>query len=99
MPFQKGQSGNPKGRPRRVVEDAKQSVLTTLFDEAAERDVVKAMIEGAKRRDVAAATWLWDRKYGKVKEKVEHSGGVEHFYVDIGGSDDGSDSNETAKPT
>lgn len=93
MPFKKGQSGNPKGRPKRIIEDAQQSVLMELFDETAERDVVKAMLEGAKRRDVAAATWLWDRKYGKVKDKVEHSGGVEHFVVDIGGND--SDGDET----
>lgn len=80
MPFEKGQSGNPKGRPPKVVEDAQRSVLLRLFDEKAEEAVVKAMIAKAKSRmdpgAVAAATWLWDRKYGKVKEQVESSGGL-----------------------
>lgn len=76
MAFQKGQSGNPAGRPPKPVEDAKQSVLLRLFDEAAEEGVVKAQIRRAKGGDTTAATWLWDRKYGKVKEQVEQSGGL-----------------------
>ena len=39
------------------------------------------MIANAKRKGVqaapsatSAATWLWDRKYGKVKERTEISG-------------------------
>lgn len=78
--FQPGHAGGP-GRPPKVVEDASRSVLLELFDEKAERDIVANMIANAKRKGVAAApsattaaTWLWDRKYGKVKEKLEHSG-------------------------
>lgn len=40
------------------------------------------MIANAKRKGLPAAqsainasTWLWDRKYGKPKELIEHSGG------------------------
>jgi hypothetical protein len=76
MPFQPGQSGNPKGRPPKAVEDARQSVLQRLFDEAAEAAVVKAQIRKAKQGDTAAASWLWDRKYGNVKEVVEQQGGL-----------------------
>lgn len=82
--FQPGQSGNPSGRPPKPVEDATRSVLLELFDEAAERAIVENMIANAKRKGVQAAdssikasTWLWDRKYGKPKEFVEHSGGIE----------------------
>lgn len=78
MPFKPGQSGNPAGRPPRAVEDAQQSVLLDLFDEAAERAVVANMIANAKRKGIMAApsainaaTWLWDRKYGKVTEKID----------------------------
>lgn len=66
-----------------MVEDAKQSILFELFDEQAERAVVQNMILNAKRKGVMAAssainaaTWLWDRKYGKVKDLVEQSGGL-----------------------
>lgn len=88
--FQKGQSGNPKGRPPKVVEDATQSILLTVFDAEAERAVIEAQIDIAKTRGMgstAAATWLWDRKYGKVKEQVEQSGGltirVEYADLDV----------------
>lgn len=78
--FQPGQSGNPSGRPPKPVEEARQSVLLRLFDEQAEIAVVKAQITKAKRGDTVAATWLWDRKYGKVKEQVENSGSI-HILV------------------
>jgi len=84
MPFAKGQSGNPAGRPPKIVEDAQRSVLLELFDEDAERAIVQNMIANAKRKGVlaapsaiSAATWLWDRKYGKVKDHVELSGSVD----------------------
>jgi hypothetical protein len=59
------------GRKPKVVEDAQTSVLFELFDEKAERAVILAQIRVAKRGDTTAATWLWDRKYGKVKDRVD----------------------------
>lgn len=94
MTFKKGQSGNPRGRPRKVVEDAKHSLLLDLFNEQAEKDVINNMIALAKMRienssvAVNAAVWLWDRKYGKVKEHLELSGFVDtKGYVDVSPDD------------
>jgi hypothetical protein len=67
------------GRKPKAVEDQSQSVLAELFDKEAERLVVANMLALAStdnKQAVGAATWLWDRKYGKVKEKVEHDGGL-----------------------
>jgi hypothetical protein len=69
--FQPGQSGNPAGRKPRVVEDAELSVLTRLFDTAAEEIVIMAMINAAANGDVAAFKALYERKYGRVKDVVE----------------------------
>jgi hypothetical protein len=71
------------GRPHKAVEDATQSILLELFDERAERQIVEAMIKRAvwsasDSASVSAATWLWDRKYGKVTEKTES-----HHTIDV----------------
>lgn len=84
MPFIKGQSGNPNGRPPKIVEDAQHSVLNEIFNETEERAVVKAQVRQAKKGDTTAATWLWDRKYGKLKDRVAQSGElvIRYEYVD-----------------
>jgi hypothetical protein len=69
--FQKGQSGNPRGRPSRSVEDAKKSVLDRLFDATAEEAVIRAMISKASEGDVGAFRALYERKYGKVTAPQE----------------------------
>lgn len=82
------------GRKPKPIEDAQHSVLLEAFDAEAERAVVLNMIEIAKSQNpapgcspVAAATWLWDRKYGKPKDRVEASGGItiKVVYDDAGG--------------
>ena len=97
MPFEKGQSGNPLGRPPKAIEDATRSVLLELFNEKEERAIVANMLANAKRKGVqaapsatSAATWLWDRKYGKVKEQIEQSGGltIKVIYAEPNGNAD-----------
>lgn len=96
MPFQKGWSGGP-GRPSKQVEDDTRSVLLELFNEKEERAIVANMITNAKRKGtgaasaaISAATWLWDRKYGKVKDQVEQSGGltIKVVYAEPGSTTD-----------
>ena len=60
------------GRKPKPIEDKSQSVLVELFDEDAERLVITNMIALASletKQAVPAATWLWDRKYGKLGDR------------------------------
>lgn len=101
--FQPGNPGGP-GRPKKIVEDAQHSILLELFDADAERAIVANMITNAKRKGslaapsaISAATWLWDRKYGKVKEQLELSGEIAtKAYVTV--SPDEWDSEATDPP-
>jgi len=69
--FKPGQSGNPRGRKPRIVEDAGRGLLARLFDAAAEERVIRAMIEAAASGDVSAYRALDERKHGKVTDKIE----------------------------
>jgi len=85
MAFKKGKSGNPKGRKPLPLEKAERSVLLEVFDYEAEEAVVNAMIAKAKKGSVAAASWLWDRKYGKVPDRIAgHEGGALEIVTRVG---------------
>jgi hypothetical protein len=75
MPFQKGQSGNPKGRKPRPVEDQAASVIARVFDQAAEERVIRAQIDLAcdptAKGSTAAARFLFDRKYGPPQVQAQ----------------------------
>lgn len=61
--FKKGQSGNPQGRPKGIVTQAKlrQSIEKDL------PEIIGAMVEAAKGGDVAAARMLVDKVLPSVK--------------------------------
>lgn len=72
--FKKGQSGNPKGRPKKLphLEELLADVLGEEKDgiEAA-KAILMALRAKATKGDVRAAEVLLDRAYGKAKQVID----------------------------
>lgn len=74
-PFKKGQSGNPKGKPRKLPH--LESLLADVLGEdkdgiEAAKAILMALRAKATKGDVRAAEVLLDRAYGKVKQTVDN---------------------------
>lgn len=86
-PFIPGQSGNPKGRPKKIpaLDKLLSDVLGSVEDEDSEmKAVINALIARAKKGDVRAAEVLLDRAYGKPKQEVKFETEQEQVFK-IGG--------------
>ena len=74
-PFKKGQSGNPKGRPK--LPDLSQAIAKVLAEEkdgmTALDAILKALRAKAAKGDVRAAQELLDRGFGKSKQSIDHT--------------------------
>ena len=71
MAFEKGQSGNPGGRPK---EDAEVKALARAHGKAAIEKLFALMNCGQARTEVAAAQALLDRGFGKPAQAVTVAG-------------------------
>jgi len=71
--FKKGQSGNPKGRPR--LPDLREAMAKVLADEkdgvTALEATLAALRAKAVRGDVRAAEVLLDRAFGKASQTMD----------------------------
>ena len=70
MPFVKGQSGNPSGRPK---EDPEIKALARQHGPAAIARLAALLECGNPRTEVAAAQALLDRGYGKAVQPIAGS--------------------------
>ena len=67
MPFEKGRSGNPGGRPK---ENAEVKALARQHGPAAIQKLADLMNCGNPRTEVAAAQALLDRGFGKPVQPI-----------------------------
>jgi hypothetical protein len=73
--FQKGETGNPNGRPKKLpqLDVLLDSVLGEEKDGiTAAEAILKALRMKASKGDVRAAEVLLDRAYGKPKQSIEN---------------------------
>lgn len=73
IPYVPGQSGNPSGR---VKNDVAAAIARAIFENDSEA-IYKAFAKGLRSGNAYAFSVLADRGFGKLKEKVEHSGDAE----------------------
>ena len=74
--FKKGQTGNPKGRPKKLPE-LDELLANVLGEEkdgvTAAEAILKALRMKAAKGDVRAAEVLLDRGYGKAKQYIDNT--------------------------
>ncbi len=96
-PFKKGQSGNPKGRPK--LPDLKAAIAKVLGEEKEGNSALEAILKAqrmkAAKGDTRAAEFLLDRGYGKAKQVIEDSAGEKLTIEIIKIKRDETDENET----
>lgn len=86
MPFQPGQSGNPKGRPKkgRSMTEALEAAVTPR----ARRKIAKLVLEKALAGDPWAIAFLFDRIDGRAPLRIDIAERVREFAREAGLSDD-----------
>lgn len=74
-PFRKGQSGNPRGAPKRLdIREAVEKVLSEKKNGKTSLEIIiKALQAKAAKGDIRAAQELFDRGFGKSQQFVDVS--------------------------
>ena len=96
IPYQKGQSGNPKGRPvgsknRSTiakkwlsVEQNQKNPLTNKDEDMSQEDLITlALIKKARKGDVQAYQKLLDSAYGAPVQQIEQTNIEQPLFPDV----------------
>ena len=73
MPFQKGQSGNPGGRPSGVsfAVVLAEGLAAVKAGKTTRERIAQAVLDKALKGDLDAVKWICDRVDGKSPERLE----------------------------
>ena len=71
MPFKKGQSGNPNGRPKKEYEVEYANIIQSACSVSDWKEICNVAIAQAKRGDDKARKWLSDNLVGLPVQKSE----------------------------
>ena len=96
IPFKKGQSGNPKGRPVGsknrstiakkwlCVEQNQKNPLTNQDEDMSQEDLITlALIKKARKGDVQAYQKLLDSAYGAPVQQIEQTNIEQPLFPDV----------------
>lgn len=72
--FVKGQTGNPKGRPKRRTEEEYLDATISRVALKDWREIVDKAVQQAKRGDSRARAWLSDYVLGPPAQRLQVSG-------------------------
>jgi len=96
IPYEKGQSGNPKGRPKGSknrssvakkwlsVEQNQKNPLTNKDEDMSQEDLITlALIKKARKGDVQAYQKLLDSAYGAPVQQIEQTNIEQPLFPDV----------------
>ena len=86
MAFKKGQSGNPGGRPKKLLPDGRSLTdLCRIHTETAVATLGEIMLddEAPHAARVSAATAILDRGWGRPKQEIEAGDNMVGMLADI----------------
>lgn len=96
IPYEKGQSGNPKGRPKGSknrssvakkwlsVEQNQKNPLTNQDEDMSQEDLITlALIKKARKGDVQAYQKLLDSAYGAPVQQIEQTNIEQPLFPDV----------------
>ena len=100
IPYKKGQSGNPKGRPKGsknrsstarkwlALEQSKENPITEAEETLSQEDLITlALIKKARDGDVQAYQKLLDSAYGAPVQQIEQTNIEQPLFPDVSKDD------------